>query len=65
MGISRGIANIVTLGAVSKVDAAAESYRRTVSKYEEYRNLCWIRRICVMWTPAGLEYGSEKNDTGD
>lgn len=30
MGISRGIANIVTLGAVSKVDAAAESYRRTV-----------------------------------
>ena len=39
MGISRGIANIVTLGAVSKVDAAAESYRRTVSKYEEYRNL--------------------------
>ena len=39
MGISRGIANIVTLGAVSKVDAAAESYRRTVSKYEEYRGL--------------------------
>lgn len=39
MSFSRGIANIVTLGAVSKVDAAAESYKRTVSKYEEYRNL--------------------------
>ncbi len=39
MGLSRGIANIVTCGAVSKVDAAAESYKRTFSKYEEYRNL--------------------------
>lgn len=39
MNLLRGVANIVTLGAVSKVDAAAESYRRTVTKYEEYRNL--------------------------
>lgn len=39
MSFSRGIANVVSLGAVAKVDAAAESYKRTVSKYEEYRNL--------------------------
>lgn len=39
MGITREIANIITLGAVSKVDAAVESYERTVSKYEEYRTL--------------------------
>lgn len=39
MSFSRGIVNIVTLGAAAKVDVAAESYKRAVSKYEEYRNL--------------------------
>ncbi len=39
MSFSRGLANVVTLGATAKVDAAAKSYKSTVAKYEEYRNL--------------------------
>lgn len=35
---SRGIANIATFGAVAKVDEAADSYRRTVAQYNEYKN---------------------------
>ena len=39
MGVSRTFANIVTLGAVEKVDAAERSYRRTLAQYNEYKNL--------------------------
>lgn len=39
MGLSRGLANVVTFGAISKVDTAVESYKSTVARYEEYRNL--------------------------
>ena len=40
MGVSRTFANIVTLGAVEKVDAAERSYKRTLAQYNKYKNLC-------------------------
>lgn len=39
MGVSRTFANIVTLGAVEKVDAAERSYKRTLAQYNKYKNL--------------------------
>lgn len=39
MGLSRGLANLVSLGAISKVDSAEKSYRNTYNQFERYRKL--------------------------